>query len=100
MNRPNPGPPPNMVKAFPLGDSGFALVGGGPGMEYDPDKEELVFTVGVAGGRISEIVGLTPVRVELREVARVPIGDVVAALQAKEAEDANAALAGMPRAMG
>ncbi len=89
-----------MVKAFPLGDSGFALIppGCGPGLEYDDAKQELVFTVGVLGGRMSEIVGLTPARVELREVARVPLAEVVAALEAKEREATTSALAGMPRA--
>lgn len=95
MNRPMP--TAAHVKALPLGDSGFALLGGGLAVDPDQETGDLVFKLVALGGRMSEIVGLTPMQVTLRELGRVSRADVVAALVAKEQEIAGAALAGMPR---
>lgn len=100
MNRPGPAAPQQMVKAFPLGDSGFALVGGGVAVDINAETNELVVAVVAVGGRISEIVGLTPIQVPVHELARIPIADVVKALAEKEQADTAGALSAMPRADG
>jgi hypothetical protein len=93
-----PGP---MVKAFPLGDSGFALVGAGLAVNPDPVTGDLVVSVVCVGGRMSEIVGLTPVQVELAQIARIPLADVVKALVDKEDENARATMGALlPQATG
>jgi len=100
MNRPPSGAPMPQIRAFPLGKSGFALLGIGLSVDPDPATGDLTINVVAVGGRESTIMGIQPVQVPLLELARLRPDDIVTALEAKERKAAGDALADMPKASG
>lgn len=84
--------PTQVVNGLKLGETGYALTGVGLSLDIDPENGDVIVNLAVAGGRVSEVIGLVPHAFKAMELWRMPSAEVVTAIQAQETRAAVAAM--------